>query len=238
MISSSRHHLGNERHDTDSDHSHNSPYSDKGQSSAYTTKRRHDSESDSDSMNITSKEQIVNRSQGKEHFDSDNSPLRQTTHRHDSDSDISPMRRSTSRNHHHQSTRHSNFHQESDSDESPVRKVNDDSDQSPVRKVNDDSDQSPARNVNDNSDQSPARKCKSNSDQSPTRKRDKKSRLRRKSRFASASDSEDSGLKRDDQGRAVKTLGGAKAGISSSKDMKAEAKLLQDREERMLQQVY
>ncbi|KAK3703291.1 hypothetical protein RRG08_017335 [Elysia crispata] len=172
--------------------------------------------------------------------------------RHDSDSDQSPVRERKGG---------------SDSDQSPARrrKAGSDSDQSPIRrrKAGSDSDQSPVRRrkAGSDSDQSPPRKRKkasnfkeltsrkrhdSDSDPSPPRKnrpqqsppRDKRretdsdSRKRsRKSRF------EDNEMEDERLQKATKTLGGAKAGLSSAREMKEEAKKLKEKEERSFQNI-
>lgn len=73
------------------------------------------------------------------------------------------------------------------------------------------------------------RRDSDSSDQSPPRKKPTKSNSQH-SRF-------DSDHQEDKQGKATKTLSGAKAGLSSAKEMLEEAKKLREKEERSFQNV-
>ncbi|GFN99338.1 LOW QUALITY PROTEIN: Bud13 homolog [Plakobranchus ocellatus] len=193
------------------------------------------------------------------------SPSRNRPLRHDSDSDLSPSRSRIEQPDSDQSPVRKRKGG-SDSDQSPVRKSKggSDSDQSPVRKRKggSDSDQSPVRKRKggSDSDQSPPRKRRSeestqskesrkrhdsDSDPSPPRKkrpqssppRSKKKeavsnnhKRPRKSRF------DDSSADEKPQ-KATKTLGGAKAGLSSAREMKEEARKLREKEEKSFQNI-
>ncbi|PVD27610.1 hypothetical protein C0Q70_12774 [Pomacea canaliculata] len=167
--------------------------------------------------------------------DSDESFVRKK--RHDSDSDHSPPRKQ--KHCHGSPSRKSSGHdqqqiqkrqgtelqsdssvprrkpQESDSDQSPPRRKENesDSDQSPPRKRDkgSDSDQSPRRRRDKGSD----------SDQSPPRKRNSDQSLSWKQKDAKPS----------------KTLGGAKAGLSTAQEMKKEAQKLKQKEDAMFQKI-
>ncbi|KAK7105751.1 BUD13 homolog [Littorina saxatilis] len=192
------------RHDSDSD---NSPAG----------RKRHDSGSDNSPPrknkpnvgNSSSDKTSRKRQDRQSRFAPADQPARRN--RHDSDSDHSPPRKQ----------RH-----DSGSDQSPPRKGTN-SDQSPPRRKRHDSDESPPRKrkAQKESDQSPPRRNRrgSDSDQSPPRQRKR------------GKEDDQSPPRRQGEGKKGakpdKTLGGAKAGLSSAAEMKREAELLRKKEE-------
>ena len=170
----------------------------------------------------------------RQRHDSDDSPPRG---RLGSDSDQSPPR--TKRGKSEDSTASPPRKNRHDSDESPPRRRQDNSDSDhspPRRKRNDsDSDQSPPRRNRQNadSDQSPPRRKRQDSDQSPPRRKrqnsdsDQSPPRRRKT---GGGDSDSSPPRKNKETKATKTLSGAKAGLSSAREMKHEAERVKRRE--------
>ncbi|CAL1539805.1 unnamed protein product [Lymnaea stagnalis] len=202
----------------------------------HTSKVRHDSDSDNSpprkkqtKRDTTKSETKISDGRNGHQSDSDPSPPWQKNTRHDSDSDHSPKRR-----HKHSSEsdrspprRHK---QASESDQSPPRKrkQSSESDQSPPRrrKQASESDQSPPRRRKGERHESPkGKKSSSSTSQSSSREKRDSEPGTRHSRF-------DSEPKEDNTKKAKKTLGGAKAGLSSAKDMIEEAKRLREKEEK------
>ncbi|XP_067662520.1 BUD13 homolog [Haliotis asinina] len=223
------------RHDSDSDQSpprrgrHNS---DSDQSPP--RRGRHDS--DSDQSPPRRKSTSHNYKRVKQEVDSDQSLPRKG--RHDSDSGQSPPRKG----------RH-----DSDSDQSPPRKGrhDSDSDQSPPRKGrhDSDSDQSPPRR-HIQSDQSPPRRLRQFKTDKDSKQRRRKTRFNdsnsdnsppRKRRHGSDSDSSPRRIKKEEdvenKKKATKTLGGAKAGLSSAREMKQEAEKMRKKEDDMFRKI-
>ncbi|KAK0040607.1 BUD13 [Biomphalaria pfeifferi] len=231
----------NSRHDSDSN-----------SSPPRKNRVRHDSDSDQSPPRID----IASRG-------SDQTSFRKAIARHDSNSDQSPPRKDTVN--HILSLNHSASKHSPGSDESPPRKNaakvrhDSDSDQSPPRKnplkVRHDSDQSPPRKSKQrhsskspslkrmpspNSDQSPPRKRKSKfeSAKSPKRRRDKSSTPDQSPpRKSSQKDGSKGNADRPESSsvKAQKTLSGAKAGLSSAREMMEEAKTLRDRTDKAFQ---
>ncbi|XP_046353029.1 BUD13 homolog [Haliotis rufescens] len=216
------------RHDSDSDQS--SP-----------RRQRHDSDSDQSPRRKGRHDSDSDQSpprKGRHDSDSDQSPPRKG--RYNSDSDQSPSRKSKSKHSSSQSKQSRKGRHDSDSDQSPPRRGRNDSD----------SDQSPPRRQKQ-SDQSPSRRHKEFKTERDSKQRRRKSRFNhsdsdnsppRKRRHGSDSDSspprrikkeEDVESKR----KATKTLGGAKAGLSSAREMKQEAAKMRKKEDDMFRKI-
>ena len=206
-------------------------------------KARYDSDESSHSQNVKSKQsssmqntkQSVQSRRQDSQSNSDQSPRRRGK-QGGSDSDQSPPRKRV---------------KDSDSDQTPPRKgrQDSDSDQSLPRKgrQDSDSDQSlPRKGRQDSdSDQSPPRKSHSKSNKQAISQSDKKhlktgnhgqeKKDRTKKGRVSRFDSDKP--EKDEKGRAVKTLSGQTAGLSSAQQMRAEAVKIKEREDKVFNEV-
>ncbi|KAK6172268.1 hypothetical protein SNE40_015966 [Patella caerulea] len=216
-------------------------------------RQRNDSDSDQSPIRrMVDCESLPQRN--KNDSDSDQSLPRKN--RKDSDSDQSPPRRKRNVSDSDQSPprRKRNV---SDSDQSPPRRKRNgsDSDQSPPRRKRNDSnsDQSPPRRKRNDSDsdQSPPRRKRKYSDSDKSQQKKNKTDLSKTVKRKTSDKNTNSGnspkhknrnsdpdvprkkLKSDNKSEAkpTKTLGGAKAGLSSAKEMREEAERMKKKED-------